>query len=140
MAGTTGKRKGLFSNSKKRNGYWDGSQAPIELVSCPLNGIKCETKRELINASLIASRNYRLNKEYHESIIELKAAFSQTIELQDTTCKSCVNLFRSTIIQSLEQIHGELRKMSTGIFKVKRYQSSFEFASETLEELNESLK
>lgn len=110
-------------------------QEPFELVSCPRGGKNCNGSRAVINESVIASRKYLLNKEYNESINELKNAFQQTNNLQEPVCQQCVQLFQTTIIQSVEQIHKDLHRMTTGIFRAKRYRPSLEYADKVLEEL-----
>lgn len=69
-------------------------------------------------------QEYRHRKDYKESIAALKDAFDKTIELQENPCLKCAALFRATITESLENVHDELQSMSTGIFKLKRYESS----------------
>jgi hypothetical protein len=129
-----GKEKGQFSNGEK-NGV-DKKQDPIELLFCPQKkeGSNCMEHRAVINQSILASRRHVINKEYQVSIAELKTAFYKTSELQDATCLQCASLFRSTIIQSMEHIHEDLRKMTTGFFKAKRYLPTFELADEVLTE------
>ena len=113
-------------------------QEPIELVSCPRGGKICDKRRSKINEGIIASRKYFQNKEYNESINELKTAFNHTNHLEEPKCQQCVELFQSTIILSMEGIQHDLQKMTTGIFGSKQYQSSLNHAKEALEELRDA--
>jgi hypothetical protein len=97
----------------------------IELVSCPLKEMMCKFHLSAINKSFLESELYRREKDFHRSIETLKSAFNKTTELMEHPCTKCAQLFRSTIIESLENIHGELENMSKGIFGNKRYQSSY---------------
>lgn len=132
------KGQDTLSNKEEKN---NGSmQEPFELVSCPRGGKNCVGSRAAINESVIASRKYLLNKEYNESINELRNAFQQTNNMQEPVCQQCVQLFQTTIIQSVEQIHKDLHRMTTGIFKAKRYRPALHYATEILEELQSSVK
>lgn len=134
------KKKGQDDVSKKDEQLIGKIQEPFELVSCPRGGKVCEKSREVINESVIASRKYLLNKEYNESINELKTAFYQTNNMQEPVCQQCAQLFQNAILHSMEQIHEDLHKMTTGIFRAKRYRPSFDYASETLKELQDNIK
>ena len=129
-----GKETGQFANLEKVG--VDKKQDPIELLFCPLKekGSICKEHRAVINQSILASRRHVLHKEYQVSIAELKTAFYKTTELKEDTCQRCAVFFRSTIAQSMEQIHGDLRRMTTGLFKAKRYLPTFELADEVLTE------
>ncbi|RIH65625.1 hypothetical protein D1164_08130 [Mariniphaga sediminis] len=122
------------SLSKKDNGA-NGQSAKIEVMDCQNNGEKCKEHLAVINENYLESYQYLEGKNFRESIASLKNAFEKTHELQDTTCLKCAQLFRDTITESLEDIRDELQKMSTGIFKTKRYQSSYDEACDVLEEL-----
>ncbi len=52
----------------------------------------------------------------------------------DHPCTRCVRLYRSNIVESLENIHGELEKMSSGVFGNKRFHSSYIKADNLLKE------
>lgn len=133
-------KKGQDATLKKDGKAESEMQAPIELVSCPRGGKICEVSRIAINECVISSRKYLLNKEYNESITELKTAFHQINNLQEPVCQQCAQLFQTTIIQSVEQIHEDLHKMTTGIFSRKRYRPSLDYATETLKELRNDIK
>jgi len=129
------KIRGLFSISVPESKYFNDKQDKIELVSCPRVGKECVKHLSIINKSFLdSSRNMR-NKEYARSIEVLKGAFYRTNELHEPSCTKCAEFFRSTIIQSLENIHGDLQKMSVGLFSRKRYQYSYVLATSILDEL-----
>lgn len=134
-----GEKMGLFSGSKKRKKNSVNGQPTFELVSCPMNGVRCENHRSLMNENMVAARKHRINKEYQKSIIELKSAFEQTNYLQADTCQNCAKLFRSTIIDSVELIQDDLQKMTTGFFKDRRNLPSLEIAKEVLEEFKKTM-
>ncbi|WP_299576312.1 hypothetical protein [uncultured Sunxiuqinia sp.] len=112
---------------------------PIQLDSCPQNGKNCATHREKINECLVNSFHHFSHREYDFSINELKIAFDKTKELEKSTCTSCAKLFRTRITASMEQIHDELHKMTTGLFKSKRYKPSFEYATVVIQEFKENI-
>jgi len=124
---------------KQENDGVGKEQEPIKLLFCPLKekGSICMEHRAVINQSMLASRRHVFNKEYQVSIEELKTAFNKTTELQADTCQTCANFFRSTITESMVQIHDDLRKMTTGFFKAKRYLPTFELADDVLSKFKE---
>lgn len=130
-----GKKTGLFQIGKKDSKYFNDKNLFIELESCPLEGKNCKEHRAFINRNLRVSLNHLLNKEYAQSIEELKRAYYKTTELNQPTCIQCAELFRSTITRSMEHIQEDLQKMSTGFFKVKRFNPSLEQATKVLKEI-----
>lgn len=124
--------KRLFSFSATEN--ISDIKEKIELVSCPLKEMMCRFHLSEVNNSYLQSEQYRKEKDYHKSIDTLKSAFNKTTELMDHPCTRCARLYRSNIVESLENIHVELEKMSTGIFGNKRYQSSYLKAEKFLTE------
>ena len=129
-----GKKTGLFQTSKKDSKYFNDENLFIELESCPLEGKHCKEHMAFINKNMRVSLGHLLNKEYSQSIEELKTAYYKTTELNEPACLQCAQFFRSTITRSMEQIQEDLQKMSTGIFKVKRFNSSLEQANNVLKE------
>lgn len=124
---------------KKYNDYFEDGHDKIELVNCSMGGINCADLRVVINKKIIASRNFLLNKDYKRSIEALKEAYYSTSDLQAATCINCARLYRSMIIETLENIHDDLKRMTTGWLFPKRYQTSYELASLVLEELKKEL-
>jgi len=129
--------KKLFSISENEGMYFDDKHECIELVSCHFDGTNCMAQRALINKKMLTSRRLWLNKNYEHSIAELKSAFYNTEELDQSTCLQCAQLFRSTITRSMENIHGDLQKMTTGLFNIEHYQSDYELATIVLKEFKE---
>ncbi|MDO8929825.1 MAG: hypothetical protein Q7W54_12665 [Bacteroidota bacterium] len=129
--------KKLFSISEKESKYFDDKHECIELVSCRFDGTNCMAQRALINKKMLTLRRLWLNKNYEHSIAELKSAFYNTDELDQSTCLQCAKLFRSTITRSLENIHEDLHKMTTGFFNIQHYQSHYELATNVLKEFKE---
>ena len=114
-------------------------QDKIELVSCPNKDMICKEHLAVVNKCYMISEQYRKDKNFNLSIEELKSAFYKTTELNELPCSKCAALFRSTITESLEDIHTELKKMSSGIFGSKRYQPSLLMSESVLKEF-ESIK
>lgn len=129
------KRTKLFSLSDTDGDYINDKQDKIEVVDCPRDGRNCMEHRSVINQSYLESNHHLDSKDYHRAIEALKGAFYKTTELKEPTCQNCVKLFQQTITQSLEEIQANLHKMTTGIFKAKRFQSSYELATSVLEEI-----
>ena len=102
-----------------------GQQDKIELLNCHLESQKCNPHLTKINKSYVLAHSYHLEKDYFNTIRSLKSAFQIATELSDTTCVHCASFFRATLKESLENINGELKKMSTGLFAKKRYRSSY---------------
>jgi hypothetical protein len=110
----------------------------IELVNCPHN---CNCKSILIDINRLfhESEQYKNDKEYQFSIISLKKAFEKTYELSLPVEQECVKLFRFTIIESLENIYQELKRMTNGFFRRGRYNRSYIMTEETLKEFKKIL-
>ena len=124
-----------FSLTKEEGKYVGDSQSKIQMVSCPLDNKLCVENLSAINKYYRESNDYHLKKDYPRSIEALKLAFNLTYEINNSSCLKCAELFRSTIISSLENIHLDLERMTTGLFKSKRFQSSLELATLVLDEL-----
>jgi hypothetical protein len=133
------KNKGLFSISEIESKYFNDKEGFIELESCPKGGMNCTEHITLINKKMSKSRNLILNKDFERAIEELKIAYFKTTDLAEPSCLKCAELFRSTITKSLEVIQKDLQKMTTGIFKAKRFNSSYELATNVLKEFKEGI-
>lgn len=127
--------KSIFSLSATDTEYFDDMQNKFELVNCPRQGKNCEEHRSVINNKYYLSEQYRRDKDYQKSIYSLKCAYYKANELTDPPCAKCGEVFRSSIIKSLENIQDELKKMTVGIFKTRRYMSSYIESATVLEEL-----
>jgi len=126
--------KELFSFTIKETDHSKNKTNKIELVSCPLRDVICKGHLNEVNNNYLQSEQYHREKEFKKSIETLKSAFYKTTELVEHPCANCVQLFRSTIFKSMENIHGELETMSKGFFGSKRYQSSYISADNALRE------
>jgi len=129
-----GKIMELFSISQKESMYFNDKEGFIEVESCPIGGMICTEHLALINKKMRLSRTHWSNKDFIQAIEELKIAYNKTTELNQPSCKPCAVLFRTTITKSLEAIHEDLLDMTTGFFRAKRFQSSFELADITLKD------
>jgi hypothetical protein len=124
----------LFSSSAIDSEYLNSNQDKIQLVSCPRKEMICKEHLVVVNKCYVESEQYRRDKNFQQSIDTLKSAFYKTTELKDQPCSKCAVLFRSTITESMENIHDELKKMTTGIFGNKHYQPSLILAENTIKE------
>lgn len=117
----------------------EGAESKFELLSCKRDGVSCQNHLLYINKSYIKSDRYYQNKEYFKSVEALDKAFKTTFKLDNSTCKKCAEMFRSTIIRSLEEIHTELHGMSSGLFRKKQYKSSYIMAGNVLQSLKQEV-
>jgi hypothetical protein len=125
----------LFSFSETETENFNVKKEKIEVVSCPRKEMVCKEHLSVVNKCYNESELYRRERDFQRSIDILKSAFYKTTELKELPCSKCAVLFRSTITESLKNIHDELGKMTTGIFGNNRYQYSFNMAVEVLKEL-----
>jgi hypothetical protein len=121
-------------SSREKNGEYE----PIQFISCQFNGSRCVNQRAKINQCLFKSYDAFVDKEYDDSIEELKTAFDETHDILGSPCASCAQLFRSRITQSMEQIHGELHRMTTGFFRWDCHKPSYETANTLINEFREN--
>ena len=112
-----------------------GKNNKIELVSCPRKGKNCHEHLNMINHRFNESIIYQGEKNYRMSVELLKSAFEETLKLQESTCVACATLYRATIIESLENTHKDLRKMSSGLFRSGRYKGSYIMVDGILQDL-----
>jgi hypothetical protein len=127
--------KRFFSLSAIDHEYLNDNQNKFELVKCPGEGMKCKEQLLVINKIYVDSEFFRREKDFKNSIETLKNAFYITTELSEKPCTKCAEVFRATVIDSLENIHSELKTTTSGIFGNKKYQSSLIFAENVLSEL-----
>lgn len=109
----------------------------FEIVSCAIDGKNCKNHLSEINNSFFISNQSHQNKEFHSAIEALKKGFYKSCELNDPVCLNCSKMFRSTITQSIENIHNELENITGGLFGTKRYSKSYVLACDTLNELKQ---
>ena len=124
----------LFSSSALDTERLNNKQDKIELVSCPNKEMICQEHLSVVNKCYMISEQHRKDKNFNLSIEELKSAFYKTTELNELPCSKCAALFRSTITESLVNIHNELERMSKGIFGSKRFHSSLLMSESVLSE------
>lgn len=109
-------------------------QPKFEILSCPSNKKDCIPQLPAINQYFNDSQVHLLNKDYQNSIEALRLAYDITFEIKETACFNCADIFRVSIISSLENIQSELQKMTSGWFKANRYRSSLELVTQVLNE------
>ncbi|HKJ79087.1 MAG TPA: hypothetical protein VKA10_06110 [Prolixibacteraceae bacterium] len=114
------------------------SNCKIEILNCPHSLINCHSQVSDINQSYSKSNEHVQFKEYQLSIQTLKSAFKKTYDLKESSCSQCARLFRTTIIDSLEKVHDDLKGMSNSVFRGKRYAGSYVMVQSVLRELKES--
>ena len=119
---------------KKRNHfpYYDerrdsiiSKQDKFELVSCSVKEGHCKKILPEINDLYAESELARINKEYLKSAELLKNAYNKTLGLKESLCTKCVELFQSSITETLETMQEEVHQMSLGYFHKKRYENVY---------------
>lgn len=110
----------------------------IQLVNCPHKCMNCKLVLYDINRLFNDSEHYQSSKEYHLSILCLKRAFLKTYEITEAVEQECARVFRFTIMESLENIHHELKRMANGLFSKSRHKENFLLAKMTLDELRQA--
>lgn len=123
----------LTSNKSSECTYLSGDK--IELIMCNTGPQNCKEHLQKINKCYVEAHDYRLENDYSSSIESLKCAFYKTCDLQEDTCKKCVEFFRSTITKSVENINVELQDLTTGIFINRNYVLSFNKSSDFLQDI-----
>lgn len=113
--------RNLFSLSITDDEYFNDKQEKFELESCPKNEMFCKKLLPAINKDYLVSQQFQLDKNYQKSIEALNNAYNKTLLLTEPTCAGCADFFRDTIKQSLLEVKKEQRKMSYGLFNLKRY-------------------
>jgi len=127
--------KSLFTLSALDSEYLHDKQDKFELVKCPKKEMKCKEQLSIINQIYVDSEFFRREKDYNDSIETLKNAFYITTKFTDNPCTKCAEVFRATIIGSLENLHSELKKTTSGLFANKKYISSLLLTENVLSEL-----
>ena len=120
--------------SLKEELYFRNYQPKIEIINCPTDHQQCVAQLPFINQCFYESQQAFLSKDYERAIEQLKLAFDSTFEASQPCCSHCQHLFRSTIIDSLETIETDLKKMTSGWLKASQHKGNFQLATKTLEE------
>lgn len=128
---------GFFSLSENEGDYFAGENRKIELMACPNGGNSCSEHLAVINSNFGIVDESLANKDYTKSIEALNVAFQKANELQEESCMKCAELFKQSIIQSLEEIQNDLKIMSRGLFGKRRFQANYIQASELLKEFKD---
>lgn len=115
--------------------YFQDNEDAIKLESCANGGNACRSQMILMNKHLLLSRKLIENKEYNRALNEIKEAFETTFDLKEEQCQKCAQLFRDTIINSLETIISDLTKMSKRVFGFRNFESDLEMAKMLLQKL-----
>ncbi len=131
--------KNLFKLSVLEADYLNNTQNKIELVGCKYDEKKCEPVIAAINDGYNEAARLRDDKEFVRAINVLKSTFNRTFDIRDKKCSKCSDFFRTVITDNLVDMHSELKKMSTGIFKSKRFIASYVMAGEVLEDFNNAI-
>ena len=113
-----------FLLSETDTEYFNDKVDKIELVHGKLENKECIEYLSIVNRCFHESDKFHRDKDFLNSIETLKNAYIKTLELKEPSCIKFAELLRSTILNSLENIRWELEKMSSGIFRSKRYESS----------------
>lgn len=127
--------KEQFLSSNKSSLCKQLSEDKIELLVCKTGTQNCKEPLSVINKFYVESHCYRLEKDYLNSIESLKCAFLRTCDLEEDTCVKCAEFFRSTITKSLENINGELQRLTSGIIGNNRYMLSYQRSTDFLNDI-----
>ncbi len=128
------KKSIILSGNACLNGCRDDK---IQLVNCPRECRNCRLVLVDINRLFYESEHYQCSKEYNLSILCLKKAFEKTFEIRDLLEQECANVFRFTIMESLENIRHELKRMTHGIFCKSRFKESYLLVETILDEFKQ---
>lgn len=123
----------LFSLAVEESKYFGDHQPKIEVINFPEDQEEGGKQLSVINQYFLESGRFHLDMDYQRAIEALKQAFDVSLEINESGVKYAEKV-RSTIILSLENIHSDLRQMTSGWLKAKRFQSSFELATVVLNE------
>lgn len=126
------------STNQTKHNQENKNLSKIELLVCQAGGQNCKEHLSIINDCYLNANNYHFDKDYLNSIESLKSAFFKTTDLNQDSCVNCAKLFRSTITRSLENINGELKNLTSGLLRKKRYHKSYLASCEVLKEIKQS--
>ncbi len=121
-----------FSLAITEHEYLNNKQDKIQVISCVPDGESCEGHLKEINKCYTFSSKSHLDKDYRQAIDILGKAYNETFEMKRGSCIKCVDLFRKTILNSIQNIHAELKSMTTGLFKNKRYKNDYLYADKVI--------
>jgi hypothetical protein len=127
--------KRIFWLSAIDSVYLNDKQDKFELLKCPRNDMNCKEQVSAINKIYVDAEFFRREKDYYNAIETYKHAFYITTELTDFPCTKCAEVFRATIVESLENICTELKKITSGFLANKKYRPSLTKVENVLIEL-----
>lgn len=111
----------LYLENSKQNFSEDSKDYKITLEKCPNGGFHCQEILKLINDLFSSADQCIANKEYFKALELKEKAFITTSSIKNEKCLPCGNLFRQMIYESVQENSRDLEKMTTGIFKKKKY-------------------
>ena len=120
--------------------YYHDEEDYLQLEHCPNGGTKCLRERAVINEYMQLSRVHIENKNYSEVVSSLKRAFESTYDLGFKPCVSCAVFFRNLIFNSLKKSEAELERMTSGIFRKKKYTYYLVQVRNALEEMEKKVQ
>lgn len=108
----------------------------FELVGCPVSGIYCSSILPEINALYDEAESAHINKEYQNAVELLKKAYLKTFELNESTCSACVNMFQSSIKNTMVNMQNEVKDMSFSFFCKKQYEPVYRRLVNCIKKIN----
>jgi hypothetical protein len=108
----------------------------IELEFCNKDGINCEQLRASINENLNSVRQFIEDKQYEKAFNISMHTYKETFNLNQKPCKSCAGIFRSVVYSSVQYAYADLKSMTSGLFKQKKYIPLRDLASDILVEMD----
>ena len=100
----------------------------IELVFCPQKGHNCGKQRDLINEHLAVAQNCLHSKDYYIALNNLLKAHDAANEVSQQQCHKCKVLFKSIISSTCKFYVNDLKNMSKGLFRKRKYLLDYEYA------------
>lgn len=125
----------MFSIAALESEYFEENKDKIEYTGCKLSGKVCLNYLPEINNHFRESDLFYRDRDFNRAIESLEKAWFKAGEIKEADCQMCVMFFQATVVQSLESIHNELKRMTKGIFATKRYQSCFLKADDLLKRM-----
>jgi hypothetical protein len=118
------------------NVYEFSGDSKFELVSCSVTGVCCNTILPEINKLYEVAGLARVNKEYQQSADLLQQAYDKTLTLKEPSCSKCIELFQSSIANTMETMQNEVHDMTVGFFRKKHYEHVYIKLSNHLRKMN----
>jgi hypothetical protein len=131
---TTKKSNHLFHDNMEVSEFSGGVK--FELVGCSVTGVYCNKILPEINKLYAEAEHYRVNREYQQSAELLQQAYDKTLTLNKPVCSKCVEMFQSSIAETMETMQNEVHDMSVGFFHKKRYEHVFINLSNQIRKMN----